>query len=281
MMSAQTPQDQYIKVGQINTRFWTAGDEGTIVMLIHGIGDSVETWILNIIALAQHHRVYAIDLVGFGRSDKPKVPYSLSYGAQFVSDFMEAQHIDKASLVGNSMGGGVALQFAIQFPDKVEKLVLADSAGLGKELAPFFRLFTLPLIGECLTRPSRKGTAWLLKELVYDPAMITDELVETCYQLAVLPRAQKSFLSALRAGVNLCGMRTKVVRSIVDNLATITAPTLIIWGRQDRVFPLTHAYVAQGRIPDAELHIFDPCGHAPHFELPEEFNALVLEFLAR
>jgi 4,5:9,10-diseco-3-hydroxy-5,9,17-trioxoandrosta-1(10),2-diene-4-oate hydrolase len=279
-MSLQTPQDQFIKVGQINTRFWALGDEGTTVVLVHGIGASVEDWIFNIHALAEHHRVYAIDLVGFGHSDKPPVEYTTSYEAQFVKDFMEAQNIDHANLIGHSMGGGIALQFVIQFPHKVQKLVLVASAGLGKELYLPFRLCTLPLLGERLTRPSQKGTAQLLNDAVYDPALVTDDWVELGYQLAVLPGAQGPILSALRSSCNLRGMRDDVVRDIADNLANITAPTLIIWGEQDGLIPVAHAQAAAQGIPNSRLHVFDRCGHIPQREHADEFNALVLEFLA-
>ncbi len=280
-MSTQTPQDQYVKVGEIKTRFWELGDEGTSVIMIHGISGSIENWSLNINALAQHHRVYAMDLAGFGHSDQPRVPFTFSYGAQFVNDFMEVLRIDQASLIGNSLGGGVTLQFAIQFLDKVEKLVLANSAGLGKELAFILRLVTLPLVGELLTRPSKKGTAWTLKQCVYDPALITEELVESSYQLATLPKAQKYFLSTLREDNNLRGQHADNVLSIVGNLANITAPTLIIWGQQDRILPVAHAYVAGEKIPHTELHVLNHCGHLPQLERAEEFNTLVLEFLAK
>ena len=280
-MSAQTPEDQYIKVGDINTRFWTSGDEGTAVILVHGIGDAVETWESNISVLGEHHRVYALDIVGFGRSGKPPIQPSLPFGAQFVSDFMETQHIERASVIGNSMGGAISLQFALQFPDKLEKLVVEDGAALGKGIATFFRLFSIPLIGELMSRPSRWGTAWLLKQLVYDPAVITDEMVELYYQLASLPRAQKSFLSTLRVGVNFFGQRPQFVSSIADNLGKITCPTLIIWGQQDRIIPVEHAQVAKNGIPNAELHILDPCGHGPHFERPDEYNKLLMEFLGQ
>jgi 4,5:9,10-diseco-3-hydroxy-5,9,17-trioxoandrosta-1(10),2-diene-4-oate hydrolase len=279
-MSIQAPQDQFIKIGQINTRFWALGDEGTTVVLFHGLGGSVEDWILNINTMAEHHRVYAIDLVGFGRSDKPSVPYSFSYLAQFVNDFMEAQNVDQANLIGHSMGGGVTLQFAIQYPDKVQKLVLLASGGLGRELYLPFRLCTLPLIGEWLTRPSRKGVAQLLNDCVHDPALVTDEWVELGYQLAALPGAQEAILSALRANCNLRGLRGDVTHIILDTLPNITAPTLIVWGEQDRIVPVAYAHVAEKDIPNSRLHIFDACGHIPHMEHAEEFNALALEFLA-
>ena len=242
---------------------------------LHGV------WESNINVLAEHHRVYALDMVGFGRSDKPPIQPSLSFGAQFVNDFMETQHIERASVIGNSMGGAVSLQFAIQFPDKLEKLVVESGVGLGKGIATFFRFFTIPLIGELVSRPSRRGTAWLLKQMVHDPAVITDEMLELYYQLSSLPGAQRSFLSTLRVGVNLFGQRPEFTRPIVDNLGKITCPALIIWGQQDCILPVTHAYVAQEGIPNTELHILNPCGHLPQLERSEEFNTLVLEFLAR
>jgi 4,5:9,10-diseco-3-hydroxy-5,9,17-trioxoandrosta-1(10),2-diene-4-oate hydrolase len=279
-MPAQTPQVQYTKVGQIKTRFWALGDKGSTVLLIHGIGGSLEDWILNADAIAKHHRVYALDLVGSGHSDKPSVPYTFSYMAQFVKDFMEAENIDRACLIGHSLGGGVSLQFSIQFPDKVGKLVLVNSAGLGKKVTILLRLLTLPIVGKMLARPSRKGTANFLKECVYDSTLITDELVELGYSLAALPGAQNSLLSMVRTLGNIGGMRKDVLHSIVDNLTTITAPSLIFWGKQDRILPVAYAHVAEEKIPDAQLHIFDPCGHFPQLERPEEFNSIVLKFLA-
>lgn len=280
-MSTQIPQDQYVMVGDINTRFRTAGAEGTTVVLLHGIGDAVETWDDNINVLAEHHRVYALDMVGFGRSDKPPIQPSLAFGVQFVSDFMENQHIERTSLIGNSMGGAISLQFAIQFPEKLDKLVIENSAALGKGVAGFFRLFSIPLIGELFSRPSHWGTAWILKQIAYVSTLITDNLVELYYQLATLPGAQRWLLSTLRVGMSLLGQRAQFVRFIVDNLSKISCPTLIIWGEQDRIIPVAHAQVAKKRILNAELQILDPCGHMPHFEHPEDFNQLILEFLNR
>ena len=278
-MSTPGPQDRYVNVGGINTRYWAMGDHGTSVILVHGLGGCVEDWRLNVNALAEYHRVYALDLVGAGRTGKAVGSYSLPYGAQFLNGFLEALHVDRATLVGNSMGGAVTLQFAVQFPHRVQKLVLVNSAGLGRELISHLRLATLPLLGEWLARPRRRGAAQVFKACVYDPALVTDELVEVYYELAALPGAQECLLSALRAGANLRGTRASIVQSILDKLATIAAPTLIVWGQQDRVLPVAHAYEAEKRLPNARLHVFDPCGHLPQLERAEEFNALVLEFL--
>jgi pimeloyl-ACP methyl ester carboxylesterase len=279
-MSAQKPQDRYIKVGNINTRFWAVGDKGTAILLLHGLGGSVENWVYNMEPLAQHHRVYAMDVVGFGRSDKPAGKFKISQAVQFIKDFMDERHIDQAGLVGNSAGGMMALRLAIQFPSKVEKLVLVDSGALGREVILSFRLASIPLVGEFFSRPSRKGVVQLWRQIVYDPALVTDDLIEETYQLASLPGAQRSLLSALRAGINFLGQRTNMTRSILDNLATIDTPTLIIWGQQDCIIPVSHAYVAAKTMPNTELHIFDRCSHMPQMEYPKEFNELVLEFLA-
>lgn len=279
-MSAQAPEVQYTKVGQVNTRFWALGNEGSTVLLIHGIGGSLEDWILNAEAIAKNHRVYALDLVGYGHSDKPSASYSFSYIAQFVKDFMDAESIDRASLIGHSLGGGISLQFSIQFPDKVDKLVLVGSAGLGQQVTLLLRVLTLPIIGKFLARPSRKGTADFLKACLYDSALVTDELIDFGYSLASLPGAQDALLSTVRTLGNIRGMRKDVLRPIVDNLSAISVPTLIFWGQQDRILPVAHAQVAEDKIPDTQLQIFDPCGHFPQLECPEEFNSIALKFLA-
>jgi len=284
-MSAQKPQDQYVKVGNINTRFWAAGDKGTAVILIHLGGGSVEDWVHNINALAQRHRVYAIDMVGAGLSDKPRLPTSWrdfsDYTAQFISDFMDTQHLERASLVGNCIGGYHSMYFAIRFPDKLEKLVLVTSWGFGSDTPLVFRFIKLPIIGELIMRPNRKLTARIWKSMVYDKTLITDELVEMYYRMASLPGFSKSALTMLRAVEDFGGIRADISHYLADNLPAITTPTLIVWGQQDTYRPVAHAYVARDKIPNSELHIFDPCGHIPQLERPEDFNKLLLEFLAK
>src|SRR4030042_1874487 len=157
-MSTQLPQDRYVKVGNINTRYWQAGDKGSVVVLVHGLGGFIENWIYNIGPLAESHLVYALDLLGFGRTDRLPVVNDLFILEKFISDFMDIQNISKATLVGNSLGGGLALAFALEYPDKVDKLVLVDNAGMGKDVISDFRLCSLPVLGEILIRPSRKGS---------------------------------------------------------------------------------------------------------------------------
>ena len=279
-MSKQLPKDQYVKVGNIRTRYWALGDGKASVILLHGLGGYIENWEDNVAALAQGRRVYALDLVGFGRSDKPQVRYSIPYLTEFVQEFMVVQDVDRAALIGESMGGAIALRFALQYPHQVEKMVLAASAGLGKEVSIYLRVMSLPILGELSARPSRKGTAQLLRQLFDDPDLITDQWIEEHYAMSSLPGAQRCLLSALRSMCNVWGGRSDFYRPTLDSLEEIEVPTLVVWGAQDRILPVAHAHQAAKRLPNARAHIFDPCGHVPNIERAEQFNVLVTDFLS-
>ena len=279
-MSGQLLQDQYVKVGNINTRFWAAGEKGPALILVHGLGGFIENWVYNIDALAKQHRVYALDLVGFGLSDKTPLTYDINNLVLFISDFMKTQNIEKASLVGNSLGGGLVLKFALDFPEKVTRLVLVDGAGLGRGVILDFKLCSLPFIGELLVRPGLKSITRLWKKIVYDSSLVTPELLELSYRLAAQPGAKKAFLATLRTGIDLLGQRAGLIRPLIDALSGINKPVLITWGQQDRIIPVAHAQVAFEKISGARLKIFDRCGHMPQLEYPARFNKLVLDFLA-
>ena len=279
-MSKQLPKDQYVQVGNIRTRFWALGDGESPAILLHGLGGYLENWEDNVAAIAQSRRVYALDLVGFGRSDKPHVKYSIPYLTEFVHEFMIVQDIDRTALIGESMGGAIALQFALQYPQLVEKMVLAASVGFGKEVSIYLRIMSLPILGDMFTRPSREGTAQLLRQLFHDQDLITDDWIEEDFEMSSLQGAQRCLLSALRSMGNIWGVRSVVYQQILNRLEVIEVPTLVIWGAQDRILPVRHAHQAVKRLPNARIHIFDSCGHVPNIERAEEFNALVLDFLS-
>ncbi len=276
-MNTEQLQDRYVKVGSINTRYWQAGDSGNTVILLHGGGGYIELWKHNIFELAKHHRIYAFDMVGAGRSDKPDADYTFDFMAQFTRDFMKALDISKASLIGTSAGGGVALTVALNFPKLVDRLVLVGSAGLGKEINFLLRVTTLPGLGKLFSSPSKSGVAMLCKQAVYDPALITDEIVEEFYQMATLLGSSEATLNVGRSNFNIWG---QFHQSITERLGTIAAPTLIVWGRQDPMVPVTHAQSATKIIPNARLEIIEECGHWSSIEHPQKFNQLVLEFMS-
>jgi pimeloyl-ACP methyl ester carboxylesterase len=276
------PQDRYIKVGSHNIRYWCWGDKGSTLILLHGGGNCIEYWQDNILALAAHHRVYAFDMLGAGRSDKPTShDYSIAAGAECLRTFMDALSIEKATLIGTSAGGAIALKLALMYPERLDKLVLVSSVGMSRKLSTLFRLALIPGIGEFLTRPSSKSAEMLVKQTTYNLTAIRPEYTKLLYEMSVLAGAQTAKLEALRQNADLCGWKPELINSIVNHLHEIAIPTLILWGKQDRIVPVEGAYIAAQKIPQARLHIFDCCGHWVAIEKMQEFNKIVLEFLAQ
>lgn len=278
------PQDQFIAVGPIKTRYWQAGASGSPVVLLHGIGCSVLEWQHNLDALASRHRVFAVDLLGFGLSDKPAdETYTIRRLARFVLDFMSAQGITRAHLAGNSLGGRLALDCAIVDPQRVASLLLVDPAGVdGPDTLLEFRLATVPLLGELATRPSLAGTRMLWNKAFADPAaFVTDELVRTKVMLARQPGAQAAFLKTLRSFVGLRGFRKEAVAELHAALPDVRAPTLVVWGQDDRFVPPAHAEALRRLMPQVEVQTWERCGHAPQIECAQRFNAAALGFWQR
>jgi pimeloyl-ACP methyl ester carboxylesterase len=280
-MVIQMPEARYITVGDLKTRYWALGDKGTTVVLIHGLGGSADVWMHNVQTLASQHRLYVPDLAGFGASDQPGPSFSPFDYARFLDDFMSLLHIHRPSLVGQSLGGGIALHYALRFPENVNKLVLVDSAGLGREVVWTLRLMSLPLLGELCSYPTRKGVELFFKFAVRNRALITKDFVELYYHFFSRPGFQSFLLRMLRRIVTVRGARKEILTPLVDNLEKIKQPVLIIWGEKDRVLPLKHGYFAKEKLPNATLEIMEECGHLPFFERPDAFNRLVLTFLGR
>ncbi|MCL5735975.1 MAG: alpha/beta fold hydrolase [Actinobacteria bacterium] len=277
-VTRSAPTDRYIDVGDVRTRYWAEG-KGKPLLLVHGFADSVETWSHVFAYLAERYRVFALDVVGAGLTGKPGGPMPFSRLAQFVRDFMDAHSIERASIIGQSMGGGTALNLAIRWPEKVDKLILVDAAGLGKQMPLALRVCTLPVLGWLMTLGTPKQTRSFLRKCVYDSDVISDSMVNTICEHAKVPKAHAAMRSWLQSNADFGGWRKDAVQPILGSLGSITAPTLVVWGRQDWVIPVAHGSAAVQGIPGAKLHVFDPCGHVPQLERPGEFASLVTEFL--
>lgn len=275
------PKDQYVQVGRIRTRFWHMGTQGSVVLLLHGIACSVLEWQRNIEALAAHHRVFAVDLLGSGWTDKPAdETYNIPRLARFALDFLSSQGVERAHLAGNSLGGRLALECAREAPERVKSMLLVDPAGLAERPTLLeFRMATLPLLGELATRPHAVGTRMLWRKAFAQPdAFVTDELVASKCELARMPGAQAAFLKTLRSFVNLRGFDAPQVLALQAALPDLHVPTLVVWGREDRFVPAVHAEVLRKHLPQVEVQVWERCGHAPMVECAERFNAEALAF---
>ncbi len=257
------PQEKTAVVYGQNIRYIEAG-QGPVVLLLHGLGAVKEVWLGNFAALAASHHVYALDQLGYGHSDKPLIEYKIATWVDFLQGFMQSQNITKATLVGNSLGGWIALDFTVQHPEMVDRLVLVDSAGLAWGQGG-------PMID--LNPSSMAGWRALLESLFYDKKLVTDEFVMRVFQDHMrnndgytIQRTLASFAQPVFED---------------DKLKTVRAPTLVVWGRQDELISVERAEKFRAGIPRAKVVVFEQCGHVPQIEKPAEFNQAVLEFLGR
>lgn len=272
-------QDQYAHVDDVHVRYWRAGQNGTPVLLVHGFGASVEWWERNVAAMAAHHRVYALDLPGFGRSERLPEMLSLSLAADFVRCFLEAVEVPRAHVVGNSLGGLIAMQFSLQFSEAVDHLVLVGPAGFDRQVHWVFRLISLPLLGRWLAGPDRRKLEMFHRHFVHaDTSWLTADWLDRVHVLAALPSAPEMLHDVARVGVNLGGIKASVLRPLHEELPTLATPTLIVWGDRDRLVPPTQAEIGRRLLPNARVHIFPGCGHCPQLERAAEFNELLLAF---
>jgi pimeloyl-ACP methyl ester carboxylesterase len=276
---------RWVDVNGLRVHGLTAGWGGSPVVLLHGGGiDSATFTYSHIIGpLAEERHVFAPDWPGYGHSDKPNLGYAMGFYVDFLGRLMDALGLKRASLVGISMGGGAALGFALHSPQRVEKLVLVDSYGLGSQV-PWghlgYLLVRAPLLNEltyALLRRSRTMIRWSLYGLVYDRQKVTEEMVEETSRLLNDPRAGQAWSSFQKNEVRWGGLRT----DFSDRLSGLVMPTLLIHGAHDRAVPIAWARRAQERIRDCELRVFSECGHLPPREQPEEFAGVVERFLAR
>jgi 4,5:9,10-diseco-3-hydroxy-5,9,17-trioxoandrosta-1(10),2-diene-4-oate hydrolase len=187
-----------------------------------------EDWTHNLEALAQTHRVYAIDLIGYGCTDKPDIEYRLDDFVAFVRGFMDAVGIERATLIGHSLGGGVAINVAHRYPERVERLVLVAGAGFGQKVHLFFRLASLPVLPRLWAHPTRLIMRQAFRQVVYDGDLITDDMVDLAYERFYLPGARAALLKTIRNGVTLPGIRREILTLVQEALPSITMPTLII-----------------------------------------------------
>jgi pimeloyl-ACP methyl ester carboxylesterase len=260
----------------------TAG-EGPVVLLVHGMAGSSLTWRRVMPALAKRFTVLAPDLLGQGGSDKPRGEYSLGAHANTLRDLMDALGYQRATVVGQSLGGGVAMQVAYQFPERCERLVLVNSGGLGREVTFFLRMLTLPGFESvfplfCTPRLRDAGNlvaTWLGRAGVRStPAR---EEIWRSYASLADSDGRRAFFRSLRDVIDFSG---QAVSALSRLYRAAQLPTLIVWGAQDPFIPVSHALAAHKAIPGSRLEIFAGVGHYPHCEAPDRFVEVLVDFIA-
>jgi 4,5:9,10-diseco-3-hydroxy-5,9,17-trioxoandrosta-1(10),2-diene-4-oate hydrolase len=251
-------------------------------VLLHGAGDNSLDWRWVIPALARTHRVYAPDLPGTPDSSKPVVDYSPAFFEGSLAAFLDALGIEHATLVGNSLGGLIALRLALSDPARVGALVLVSGAGLGRAVNPAFASVNVPGLAEAAiplwrTSPGAYQRAWGRAMLLFARPWRVPRgwLTEQC-RLARSPGYLEAHLTALRALVRPWGQR----EVLVDRLPLLEMPTLVVWGARDRVFSKSQGRDATARLQRGSLELIPDCGHLPHVEGPVPFVAALERFLA-
>jgi pimeloyl-ACP methyl ester carboxylesterase len=277
-MAVLEPHELTLHGHQVTYR--TAGS-GPVLLLLHGIANSSKTWEGVAPALAERFTLIAPDLLGHGESATPRGDYSLGAHASGVRDVLTALGHDRMTVIGHSLGGGIAMQFAYQFPERCERMVLVSSGGLGREVHLLLRAaalpgadWVLPLLTSRELRGVGRAVGGLLKRVRIAPSGDVKVLADG---FASLDNAgsRQAFLHTVRAVIEPSGQRV----SAHDRLALAALlPTLIVWGEKDSIIPASHAVAAHEAMPGSRLELFPDAGHMPHDDDPDRFAEILTDF---
>jgi pimeloyl-ACP methyl ester carboxylesterase len=277
------PSLQFRTIHGHRRAFRIAGS-GPVILLLHGVGDNSTTWDAVHAKLAQRFTVIAPDLLGHGESDKPRADYSLPAFANGLRDLLAALDINRVTVVGHSLGGGIAAQFAYQYPQLVERVVLVSAGGVTKDVSFALRLAAMPMGAEALSVLRVPGTVPALElfsrtvENVMGSTRFTRDLPSLPRLVGGLrkPGAVAAFARTLRAVVDTRG---QFVTMLDRTYLMAGLPLQIIWGEDDLIIPVSHARVAHEKIPGSRLEIFEKSGHLPHGDHPDRFVEVVNQFI--
>jgi pimeloyl-ACP methyl ester carboxylesterase len=288
---SNTMHSGWLDIGSLRVHH-THGGRGSPVLFIHGLGSSgyIE-WRFNLQPTAARHRVYAPDLPGFGRTEKPRARYGIAYFTRFIERYMESRRLRSAAVVGASLGGRIALELALEKPNLVRKLVLVNSLGLGRPNAQVsYGLVTIPRVGEALMKVARNALDWAPPSLVrrvisryIHSSSDVDRTMDDTYlghlrELYSAEGYQDAYLATVRSLVTPRAV-LGVEYDLTKRLCELAMPVQLIWGADDPLFPTAHATRAHSLIRRSRLAVIEGAGHTPQAERPEEFNRVLDAFL--
>jgi pimeloyl-ACP methyl ester carboxylesterase len=271
-----------VDVSGVSTYVVDAG-KGPPVLLLHGYGDTADGWRRVIPGLLARHRVIAVDVPPFGRSGDPRAPRLIDFYGPFFPELLDRLEVDRATVIGHSLGGAIALHLTLDRPERVERLGLVAPAGLGK--SPPWWWYALTGYGRvwktALSVPSpltpvliRQGlTRFLDWRLFHDPRQLR-ETIDHLVSMHATPRDFDRLLAAGRCCID------SYTGTLLEDSSAIDVPKWMVWGRHDGLVPSAHAAAFRSLHPDASVHVFDDCGHYPHIELPSRFNRLLAAWMA-
>ena len=264
---------KFVQAGDIRLHYNEAGT-GDVVICLHGGGPGASGWSNfnpNIGPLSADFRTILLDMPQYGKSDPVVIDGDRArFNAKAIRNMLDALNIEKVHLVGNSMGGATSIAFAIDYPERLDKLVLMGPAGGGTSIFMPRPLEGIKLLNGWYNNPTIEAMRKIVEVFVYDQKFKTDELVERRFNAAM---GHPEHLEARKKSTNA------TIADFTSELSKIQSSTLVLWGRDDRFSPLDFALSLLWRIPNAQLHIFPECGHWCQYEKADEFNRLVLDFL--
>ena len=271
---------KYLELHGDRVAYRDAGS-GETLLLIHGMAGSSETWRAVIPQLAKKYRVIAPDMLGHGQSDKPRGDYSLGAFAVWLRDLLDELGVTRATIVGQSLGGGVAMQFVYQHPDYCQRLVLISSGGLGPDVGWTLRLLSAPgaelILPVIAPKPvlnvGNKLRSWLSAAGIQSPRGAE---IWSAYSSLSDSQTRHAFLRTLRSVVDYRGQAVSALNRLH---LTSQLPTMAIWGDKDQIIPLDHAYAAQAARPGSRLEVLAGVGHFPHVERPTDVVDLIDDFI--
>lgn len=274
---------KFVTVNGRRTRVLVAGDaDHPPMLLLHGIGRGLEDWEPQVSRYrSAGYKVIAPDLPGSGLSDRLPVPATLLGLAQSLIETLHVVGEDRPIIVmGNSLGGAVALQLLTIDPTRVATLVLVGSAGFGSEVHPMLRLIATPGIGRLAIRCTTRTTVRIAERLLYaDKALVTTERIDRALRFAHHAQNGVVFHETARSVATLRGVKSQWRKDLLANASLHQRPTLVIWGDKDRILPATHLEAARRYFPDAQFHVFNRVGHLPQVEAADQFAELTLKFI--
>lgn len=271
--------DQIALIDSTKVRYRDSGGTGPAVLMTHGIGESLEFWHRQFESLGQSLRLIAWDMPGHGLSDESPAATSLEGQAQVAWKLLDQLGVDDVHLVGNSLGAAMSIRMASQEPVRVASMFLANSSALGPEVFGAFKLMTLPLLGELMTRPGPVAVAQQIKAIVYRSDSISPEVKTAIERNVHRPGGARHFLVLLRRMTSLRGQRSHVWMQSHTILQRLQMPILIVHGERDSVLPEKHSRAAHSKASGSELVIIRDCGHTPQLEQPKVFNELLMRLI--